>query len=211
MKVILKEREFEAHQWFKNGDHPQDYSEVHADFEGGIMREFTAAECKAKGWEGDVVRYFRHPEIPGNTICSICGKYMHEHGFIDLGPGGYTVCPGDWILTGATNGLYVPFSRTQLNELFDVVGGDAKTPAAINFGDAIEALKDGKRATRRGWNGKGLKIALQKVRVRSGGDMDRPYIYIEYPPGYNYPLGSRVPWAPSQTDMLSTDWEIFDK
>lgn len=38
--------------------------------------------------------------------------------------------------------------------------------------------------------------------------MTLPYIYIEYPVGHPaYPNGSRVPWLPSQTDLLSKDWE----
>jgi hypothetical protein len=39
--------------------------------------------------------------------------------------------------------------------------------------------------------------------------MTLPYIYIEYPSGHPaYPLGSRVPWLASQTDMLANDWQI---
>ena len=37
--------------------------------------------------------------------------------------------------------------------------------------------------------------------------MTLPYIYIEYPKGHPaYPLGSRVPWLASQTDILANDW-----
>lgn len=69
----------EATQWWKNGDHPED--------------------PKGTEVEGKVVRYFRHPAVPGETICRHCSIRMHEHGWIDTKQGGHTVCPGDWIIT----------------------------------------------------------------------------------------------------------------
>jgi len=35
-----------------------------------------------------------------------------------------------------------------------------KTMKYVNFGDAIQALKEGKRATRADWNGKGLFVFM---------------------------------------------------
>jgi hypothetical protein len=75
----------------------------------------------------------------------------------------------------------------------------------MNFGQALEALKEGKRVIREGWNGKGMWLLLQRPDINS--KMTLPYIYIEYPVGnIAYPHGSRVPWLASQTDMLSEDW-----
>ena len=82
----------EAHQWFKNGDHPEDRWSPE-----GVIPE---------GWEGRVVRYFRHPQIPGAQICSKCGYTMHEHGWIDTLEAGHNVCPGDWIITGVKGERY---------------------------------------------------------------------------------------------------------
>lgn len=79
----------------------------------------------------------------------------------------------------------------------------------LKFGDAIEALKSGKRVCRAGWNGKGMWINAQFPDENS--KMTLPYLYIEYPTGHTaYPKGSRVPWLASQTDMLSEDWQILD-
>jgi hypothetical protein len=75
----------DAAQWFKNGDHPQDYSKDNEGLEGGELRTFTAAERKANDWEGDIVRYFRHPGVGGETPCKHCGIRMHEHGWIEQG------------------------------------------------------------------------------------------------------------------------------
>ena len=70
----------------------------------------------------------------------------------------------------------------------------------MNFGQAIEALKIGKRLRREGWNGKGQYIELQVPDEHS--KMKHPYIYI-------HPVDGRlVPWLASQTDMLADDWEV---
>ncbi len=79
----------EAHQWFKNGDHPRDAIGVDCSSQGG------PTEC-----EGKIVRYFRHPNIDGLSICKYCRNQMHHHGWIDTMEGGHIVCPGDWIITG---------------------------------------------------------------------------------------------------------------
>ena len=78
----------EATVWFKNGDHPEDGTEV-----------FESGEFKGELLEGKVVRYFRHPEVLGANLCNYCGKTMHHHGWIDTVQGGHIVCPGDWIIT----------------------------------------------------------------------------------------------------------------
>ncbi|MBQ8618458.1 MAG: DUF2829 domain-containing protein [Kiritimatiellae bacterium] len=81
----------------------------------------------------------------------------------------------------------------------------------MNFGNALEALKEGKRVARRGWNGKGIYLELQRPDAHS--KMTLPYIYIvtnglvtdnpEAPKGV-------VPWLASQTDLLSEDWVIVE-
>lgn len=81
--------EVEAHQWFENGDHPDDHP-----------------EGRNPDWEGEVVRYFRHPEISGSQVCSKCRRTMHEHGWIDTLEDGHNVCPGDWIITGVQGERY---------------------------------------------------------------------------------------------------------
>jgi hypothetical protein len=79
----------------------------------------------------------------------------------------------------------------------------------MNFGEALQALKEGKKLIRNNWNGKGMWLQLQVPDEHS--KMTLPYIYIEYPAGHvAYPNGSRVPWLASQTDMLAEDWQIVD-
>lgn len=96
----------EATQWFKNGDHPLDYSKTHGGLENGEPREFGPEERKAKAWEGDIVRYFRHPDVAGEKACEHCGETMHVHGWIDTLEGGHIVCRGDFIITGVKGETY---------------------------------------------------------------------------------------------------------
>jgi hypothetical protein len=78
----------------------------------------------------------------------------------------------------------------------------------LNFGQAIEELKAGRKCSRKGWNGKGIFIELQKPDENS--KMTGPYIFIDTT-GLNTDNANapkvRVPWIASQTDMLAEDWE----
>lgn len=73
-----------ACRWFSNGDHYNDNALP--------ISINDPALC-----EGAVVRYYRHPDCNGESICPTCGNTMHYHGFIDSGEG-QTVCPGDIII-----------------------------------------------------------------------------------------------------------------
>jgi hypothetical protein len=77
------------------------------------------------------------------------------------------------------------------------------------FGDAINALKDGEKVRRVGWNGKGIFIELQRPDRNS--KMSSPYIFIDTTGLQTENAAapkSRVPWLASQTDMLAEDWEL---
>ena len=67
-----------------------------------------------------------------------------------------------------------------------------------DFGMALEALWDGKKVQRLGWNGPRQYIELQKPDDNS--KMTLPYIYIKTV------QGDLVPWLASQTDLLANDW-----
>lgn len=83
----------DAHQWHRNGDHPDDFSD--RDNSEGRMRR-----------EGMVVRYYRHPDDPGDRQCEKCAHTMHVHGWIDTLEGGHVVCPADFIITGVKGERY---------------------------------------------------------------------------------------------------------
>jgi len=95
MKFRKKAIVIEACRWFKNGDHPDDGAEVFAD-----------GPFKGEPTEGKVVRYYRHPNVPGADFCAYCRRMFHDHGWIDTPEGGHIVCPGDWIIKGIRGEFY---------------------------------------------------------------------------------------------------------
>lgn len=103
MKFKKKPVVIEATQWFKNGDHPLDYA---SDLRGMGIKTVTIAEQRGDNLEGQVVRYFRRPDVSDKDICRHCGHTMHDHGWIDTLEGGHIVCPGDWIITGVKGEVY---------------------------------------------------------------------------------------------------------
>lgn len=76
----------------------------------------------------------------------------------------------------------------------------------MDFGQALDALKCGKKVARSGWNGKGLWLELQRPDEHS--KMTLPYIFMSYPNDAANTPGARVPWVASQTDVLAEDWYI---
>jgi len=72
----------------------------------------------------------------------------------------------------------------------------------MNFGQAIEKLKEGKKVARKGWNGKGMWIKIQVPTEKS--KMTLPYIYMKTADD------NLVPWLASQTDILAEDWKIVN-
>lgn len=71
-----------------------------------------------------------------------------------------------------------------------------------DFPWALKLLRQGRKLTRQGWNGKNMWIHLQLPDEHS--KMKRPYIYIH--PGEEWV----VPWVASQADLLSDDWDLVE-
>lgn len=97
----------------------------------------------------------------------------------------------------------------------------------MNFGQAIEILKDGRRVARAGWNGKGMWLELQRGllppvwsarqlvggvdqslfdRAEPGTSTCMPTI-IMWTADCSYVIG----WLASQTDMMAEDWVEVEK
>lgn len=85
----------------------------------------------------------------------------------------------------------------------------------MNFGEALAALKAGKRVQRAGWNGKGMWLILvpgtPSAQVREGTPYANaglsvvninPHIDMKTATGEMQPG-----WLASQTDMLADDWQ----
>lgn len=83
----------------------------------------------------------------------------------------------------------------------------------MDFGDAIRAMKSGKRVAREGWNGKGMFLFLVSgstftvnreplLSIMGEGTQVQYHAHIDMKTAQGYV----VPWLASQADMLSEDW-----
>ena len=83
----------------------------------------------------------------------------------------------------------------------------------MDFGEAIKALKEGKRVARTGWNGKGmflLYVPSEKWGIIDKIGLDIPKGNLLSWIGMKTADGKFVPWLASQTDMLAEDWIIIE-
>ncbi|MCV6826011.1 MULTISPECIES: DUF2829 domain-containing protein [Halocynthiibacter] len=131
---------------------------------------------------------------------------------------------GDWIIQGVLGEFY-PCKNEVFQKTYEPVAEDeAPQQEGLTFGQAIEAVKNGEKVARAGWNGKGMWLAL------SGG-MDGHVVHHSNfwsehnaawarsnPDGHAKVLPSitmktatgeiLMGWLASQTDMLAEDWLI---
>jgi hypothetical protein len=88
---------------------------------------------------------------------------------------------------------------------------------ALTFGQAIEALKQGKKVARAGWNGKGMFLFLVPGSTFKVNRAPLMGIYpecteVNYCPHIDMKTADDkvVPWLASQTDVLAEDWDIVE-
>jgi hypothetical protein len=84
----------------------------------------------------------------------------------------------------------------------------------MDFGQALQKLKDGGRVRRSGWNGKNMFLFLvpgstftvnrePMMSVFGEGTQIQYHSHVDMMTAQGYV----VPWLCSQSDMLSDDWE----
>ena len=92
----------------------------------------------------------------------------------------------------------------------------------MTFGQAIEAMKQGKKVARKGWNGKGMYIwvmpgstiincqSITDPHLKAINDANGGTITFTGSIRMKTATGEVLTgWLASQTDMLSEDWEII--
>ena len=92
----------------------------------------------------------------------------------------------------------------------------------MNFGQAIECLKQGKKVARNGWNGKGMYLWLMPATSVKAEWCKEPHLkeLAEANGGTIEALGTirmltadkkiLTGWLASQTDILSEDWIVVE-
>lgn len=88
----------------------------------------------------------------------------------------------------------------------------------MDFGRALDALKEGCKVGRPGWNGKNMYVVLQKgypdgipINQNTADAIREPLGTIhKFLPYLMFctAQGDFVPWLASQTDILADDWRI---
>lgn len=87
----------------------------------------------------------------------------------------------------------------------------------MNFGEALEAVKEGKRICRIGWNGKNQFVikagGYHVTQVRPGSDYEKAGLVGEFYIAPHLDLrnaqGIMQPgWVPSQGDLFAEDWAV---
>ena len=88
---------------------------------------------------------------------------------------------------------------------------------SMNFGGALEALKQGERVQRAGWNGQGMWLEhvlnIHSIEKCGTGKTVYRLTHSEQYQGMPW-IGMKtaddqfVPWLASQTDMLADDWQV---
>jgi hypothetical protein len=80
----------------------------------------------------------------------------------------------------------------------------------LDFGQATEAMKKGKKVAREGWNDKGKWLILLPAEGTSinienpSDDFTLPQIVMQTT------HNKVVPWPEAKTDVLMEDWQIAD-
>jgi hypothetical protein len=88
----------------------------------------------------------------------------------------------------------------------------------MNFGEAIQKLKNSRWVRRAGWNGKGMHLYLEDSLYRSmpRADVKGKVTYSDqgkYEPCivmFTAQQKHQPGWLASQADMLADDWELID-
>jgi hypothetical protein len=86
---------------------------------------------------------------------------------------------------------------------------------SLTFGDALVLLKQGKRVSRAGWNGKGMFVYMvlaNSYPAQTDADRDcfgeivlyNPYMAIK---NVDHTVST---WVPSVNDALAEDWHVID-
>ena len=127
----------------------------------------------------------------------------------------------DYVIKGV-NGEFYPCKPDIFEKTYDK---SDDLSYAMDFGDAIEVLKQGGAIRRKGWNGKGLFVIKQVQshieseiipKMQSLPQSAKDLIlkgkgFIDYTSQcliYNENTGRADSWVPSISDVFAEDWEI---
>lgn len=74
----------------------------------------------------------------------------------------------------------------------------------MNFGEALELIKQGKAVSRTGWNGKGMYVLMERLYTPDNIQIDNRCLLL------SNVIGTYNTWIPSITDLFAEDWNVFE-
>jgi hypothetical protein len=85
----------------------------------------------------------------------------------------------------------------------------------LNFGQAIEFAKQGKKVARQGWNGSGMFAYIVPANSYPAQTEDARQTFGDMVPYREYwalktAQNDVATWAPSGSDSLAEDWMVID-
>lgn len=118
---------------------------------------------------------------------------------------------GDYIIKGVSGEFY-PCKPDIFQKTYETANlGSEK----LTFGEAIQALKNGCRVCRAGWNGKNMYLIMFKgteIANKFGygfGEMQGEFSFVDIIGIKSAQETMVLGWHPSTPDMLSEDWQII--
>ncbi len=134
--------------------------------------------------------------------------------------------PGGAVLGGVGAGsIEQEIKAKQRAEAMQACGGASRQPE-FGFDGALRHIKDGRCVSRRGWNGRGIFLFLNRGSAHFSDEQEIPPLIDGIKRGlfeqWAGGITTRTPnisiqsasgshthgWTPSQTDMLAEDWYV---
>lgn len=127
--------------------------------------------------------------------------------------GNHNFTPEDVLITGVKGEIY-PCKKDIFESTYEKADPKSST---LTFGEAVEVLKQGKKVSRIGWNGKQMFLYLVPGSTFKVNRQPLLGIYeegteINYRPHIDLKTadGSVATWSPSGSDALAEDWVVVE-
>lgn len=173
-------------------------------------------------WTGDInqeedpewiIDAIKDGDIRIYEICGLISSNIYME--IDTLEGTHIANTGDYIIKGIKGEIY-PCKPDIFEATYDVVADNKDE--TLSFEKVLPLIKEGKKAYRDGWNGRGMFVVRQKGYPEgipcnkqtaeawdlTEGDLFKvnPYLQIKNADG------SHAMWVPSIGDIFANDWKI---